>query len=271
MTLRGFLFTLFFTGLLFSLSAHEATAGAKMMPHRAYYSAAIGDVKQTSRVVDVQGAIVMEAVESCEGWQTTEGTRLLLSNSQGGESVVDVRFLGWESKNGLVFRFNYTHHNDGSVQENMLGEAKIRSKGAAGEATFSRPPVVPLALPEKIVFPTEYILKLIERADAGEFLFSQVVFDGTKMGGAYEINAVIGRPYAFPAGRKAGLERLAGERGWPVRLAYFPIGSSEPEPEFEIGVRLLRSGIAESMVFDYGDFTITSRLERVEWLAAPKC
>lgn len=248
-----------------------AHAEGMLAPHRAYYSATIGELKQGSQIVSAQGKMVIELAQSCEGWETVQGTQLLLANNQGDEFSVNVRFTGWESRDGLKFHFNYVHKNNEIVQEEMLGKAEIPAKGKGGTVVFSKPAHGELRLPKGTVFPTEHLSMLIADAEAGRLLFSKPVFDGTMNEGAYEISAVIGKPYAFPEGKKDGLARLSGHRGWPVRLAFFPHGAADAMPEIEIGVWLFPSGVAERMVFDHGDFTIVSKLERVEWLPRPKC
>ncbi len=257
---------------------HGARAETKLLPHRAYYSATIGEVKRGSQVVDAQGKMAVEVAQSCEGWETVQNSRLRLANSQGGEFDVDVQFTGWESRDGLQFHFNYVHKNNGVVQMELLGKAEIPEKGGDGTVTFSQPANAKMTLPKGTIFPTEHLSMLLAHADAGKILFSKLVYDGTKRDGAYEMSAVFSKPYIFsgkeaegPNAKKDGLERLAGARGWPVRLALFPHGAVDAMPEIEIGIRLLDSGVASHLLFDHGDFTISSKLERIEWLPSPKC
>jgi len=262
---------LFQAVLLVLFGAHTAHAEPGLVPHRAYYSAKIAQVKQASQIVNAQGKMVIEFAASCEGWETTQGTQLLLTNNRGDEFVMDVRFTSWESRDGRQFHFNYVHKKNQIVQVELLGRAEIPARGMAGTVLFSKPAPGEIALPKGTVFPTEHLSMLMAHADAGKVLFSKAVFDGTTGEGAYEISAVLGKPYRFPEGKKDGLERLSGDRVWPVRLAFFPHGAVDAMPEMEIGVWLLRSGVAERIVSDHGTFVIASELERVEWLPSPEC
>ncbi|MCE2510162.1 MAG: DUF1849 family protein [Alphaproteobacteria bacterium] len=259
--------------LLFVLFPFQETlAGTKLASHRAYYSAAIGEVKNTSQIVDANGGMVMELTESCEGWESVQGTRLVLLNSRGDEFLADVHYTSWESRDGLQFHFNYVHRSNGQIQEELLGRATFPARGEAGRVTFSKPSKTSLALPASVRFPTEHLLGLLEQAEAGTQIYEAPLYDGTKVDGLYDVNAFIGKPFiAKPAEGEASLGRLAGERGWPMRLAYFPFGTGDAVPEVEISIRLLESGIAERMVFDHGDFTIIGTLERIDWLPQPDC
>ncbi len=257
--------------LLMFFSAHMAHAEAGLAPHRAYYSAKIAQVKQTSQIVNAQGKMVIELAESCEGWETVQGTELLFTNNRGEDFVMDIRFTSWESRDGRQFHFNYVHKKNDIVQMELLGRAEFPEKGMAGTAFFSKPAHGEVSLPKGAVFPTEHLSMLIAHADAGKMLFSKAVFDGTTDGGPYEISAVLSQPDRFPEGKKDGLERLSGEYVWPIRLAFFSHGAVDAMPEMELGVWLLRSGVAERIVSDHDTFVIASELERVEWLPSPKC
>ena len=262
-------------GLLFFLlffPFQGALAGAGLVSHRAYYSATIGEVKRNSQILNASGGFVMEVAKSCEGWESVQSTQLVLLNSLGEESLAEVRYTSWESRDGLQFHFNYVHRNNGKVREALLGRAEIPAKGEAGSVTFSKPSDTTLDLPASVIFPTEHLLGLLEHADADAQIYQAPLYDGTKVDGVYNVSAFIGKPFiAEPVKEEASLARLSGERGWLVRFAYFPFGTVDAVPEVEIGVHLLRSGVAERMVFDHGDFTIIGTLERIDWLPKPEC
>ena len=64
---------------------------------------------------------------------------------------------------------------------------------------------------------------------------------------------------------------LRNQPSWLIRLAFFPPGARESQPEYEIGAEILANGIARSMTLDYGDFAIDARLLQLEALPRPKC
>ncbi|MEE8560076.1 MAG: DUF1849 family protein, partial [Alphaproteobacteria bacterium] len=64
---------------------------------------------------------------------------------------------------------------------------------------------------------------------------------------------------------------LTSRPSWRMRLAFFPVQSAAPEPDYELGVRLFDNGVAGDLVLDYGDFTLLATLERIEALAKPAC
>ena len=68
--------------------------------------------------------------------------------------------------------------------------------------------------------------------------------------------------------REAGLESEAVRH---VRMAFFPAGSKNPEPEFELGVDYRRDGIARAIRQDFGDFVVVLTPESIGTLAGPEC
>ncbi|MNC91316.1 hypothetical protein D3C83_75540 [compost metagenome] len=91
------------------------------------------------------------------------------------------------------------------------------------------------------------------------------MFDGSEIEDPAEVNAVIGRMEpADPAEAKAN--PLLGRPGWRVRLAFFPAEGQAPQPDYEIGLKLLDNGVSTDMIIDYGDFSVRARLRELEVL-----
>jgi len=101
---------------------------------------------------------------------------------------------------------------------------------------------------------------------------SYSVFDGARLDGAFQVNAVIGRmrPNAGPPVR--GDVGLLRQPSWSVRLAFFAAGDQgSANPEYELTLDLLANGVARSMVLDYGDFAVDARLVQLQALPRPRC
>jgi hypothetical protein len=114
---------------------------------------------------------------------------------------------------------------------------------------------------------------LIESARAGEKLLGVRVFDGSRMDGAFQVNAVIGKPPRSAAGPspRGDVALLRNQPSWLIRLAFFPPGQTSAQAEYEIGAEILANGVARSMTLDYGDFAIDARLQQIEALPRPRC
>jgi hypothetical protein len=99
------------------------------------------------------------------------------------------------------------------------------------------------------------------------------VFDGARLDGAFQVNAVIGRPPKPAAGTPAvrGDVSLLRQPAWGVRFAFFANGDSGAPPEYELALDLLANGVARSMLLDYGDFAVDARLIQIQALPRPKC
>ena len=150
----------------------------------------------------------------------------------------------------------------------MGGQGARGGKGKAVTAVGERPKGKKFHLPKGWIFPTEHVVQLIERAEAGEKRLFRVVFDGASLDGPLEVNAIIG---SLIKGNKDGEEALTNRPSWRMRLAFFPVKASASVPDYELGVRLFDNGVAEDFVLDYGDFTVLAKLEKIEVLPQPSC
>ena len=100
------------------------------------------------------------------------------------------------------------------------------------------------------------------------------MFDGARLDGAFQVNAVISRSTraanAPPVRGDVGL--LRNQPSWNVRLAFFAAGDQgSANPEYELALDLLGNGIARSMLLDYGDFAVDARLVQLQALPRPRC
>lgn len=263
---RGVLFAALVC-LIWGLPA--VSKSAELAPHRALYSLSLGRASMASGIVAAHGALFLEWKETCDGWTAKQRTVLRLLKTEGPEIEADTSFASWESKDGLNYQFSVRDLRDGKLFEELRGRADLKGKGQAGKAAFSRPEPLRLALPAGAIFPTEHIQQLIDGAVAGDDRVWRIVFDGATLDGAFEVNAVIGRP--IPPEPELDFEPIVNRLSWRMRLAFFPVDSNEPEPRYEMSVRLLDNGVARDMVFDYGDFTINAQLEPIEALSRPDC
>jgi len=244
-----------------------------LVPHRATYDMKLSVARPNSGIVEVNGRMVLEMVDSCEAWEVKQRIKLKFLRNDGEEFDTDSSFTSYETKDGLGLRFSVRNIQDQEVEEELRGHADLDATGGKGRASFSLPEARSFELPAGTLFPTTHLALIIRHARDGDKSVSYSVFDGARLDGAFTVNAVIGKPPrgAAPAVRgDVGL--LRGQPAWGVRLAFFAAGDQgSANPEYELALDLLANGIARSMLLDYGDFAVDARLVQIQALPRPRC
>lgn len=257
-----------------SLVAGAATAAdARLQSHRAAYVLTLGAAK-SSGISSIDGAMTIDWQETCDGWTMSQRMRFRLFDADGEAIENDITFSSWEARDGTSYRFTMRSQRDGDTIEELRGRASLGGPGKGGKAVFTQPADEVLELPPGTLFPSEHSLLLIDRARAGDRSFARPVFDGASADGAMEVNGIIG-PVLPPGDEsvnpKVGTDLLAGE-SWRVRLAFFRTDNQgASEPEYETSMRMYGNGIGTDFVFDYPEFSIKARLERLQAIPAPRC
>ncbi len=248
-------------------------AEAELASHRAAYSLSLGTAK-VSGVSAIDGAMSVDWQETCDGWTMAQRMRFRVFDADGESMENDITFSSWEARDGLSYRFTMRTLRNGEVADELRGRASLAGAGKGGKAVFTEPENEVLELPPGTMFPTEHTLQLIDRMKQGERNFTRLVFDGATVDGAMDVNAVMGAPIAPDA--PAADNRVAGEllkgESWRVRLAFFRTDDQRgSEPEYETSMRLFANGVGLDFVFDYQEFSIKARLERLDALPRPRC
>lgn len=254
-------------GLLGATS--PAAAGAGIVPHRATYDMGLASVRSSANVADVRGKMSFEWADACDGWTIEQRFQLDFVYAEGDRVAMTTNYVTWEAKDGKSYRFNVRKLTNGKLDEELRGEAEMRPDG--GLARYARPQEAEVPLPRGTMFPTGHTIALIGHAQAGEKVFGSLVFDGSDEEGLTEISAALGlKAEPAAAGAEPRGELLRGVH-WPVRMAFFPPSSDSAAPEYEMSMDLLENGVARSMLIDYGDFTVSAKLEKVEAIPRPRC
>lgn len=283
-----------------ALPALAAGADMRLMPHRVLYNMTLGHAEQGASVSDARGTMFYRFEPSCDGWEVE--TRVSMRLHYGPGEDADVVQTTWsyssfESYDGKRFVFDVEHNRDGEPLEAFSGKAKMDDTG--GSADFDNPDGAVVTLPVATIFPGRHLTRLLAKARAGEMRYIEKVFDGASINNPYEVNSfIVGQvvngnvardqtPAAGPMhARSHGVPEAAGTTAqfrtvsvadlpaspvWRVRMAYFPIGSPDVVPEFEIEVDYREDGVAQHIVQDFGDFTLNVTPTRFEALPYPKC
>ncbi len=244
-----------------------------LVPHRATYDMKLAVSRPNSGIVDVNGRMVIETVEACEGWEVRQRIKLTFLRTDNDEFTTDSSFSSYESKDGLSLRFSVRNIQDDEVEEELRGHADLEAPGGKGRANFSLPEARSFELPVGTLFPTTHLALVIRHARNGDQSASYYVFDGARLDGAFRVNAVIGKaPRATGAPPVRGdVSLLRNQPSWSVRFAFFAAGDQGAQPEYEMALDLLGNGISRSMLLDYGDFAVDARLVQLQSLPRPQC
>jgi hypothetical protein len=244
-----------------------------LAPHRATYDMKLSVARSSSGIIEVNGKMMLETVDACDGWEIKQRIKLAFLRSDGEEFETDSNFTSYESKDGLQLRFSVRNAQNDEMEEELRGRADLDGLGGKGRATFTLPESRSFELPAGTLFPTTHMERVIKHARDGDKSVSYKVFDGARLDGAFNVNAVIGRPVKPVAGVPPirGDIGLLRNQAWNVRLAFFASDDLGAQPEYELALDLLANGVARSMLLDYGDFAVDARLIQIQALPRPKC
>jgi hypothetical protein len=245
-----------------------------LAPHRATYEMKLSVARANSGIVEANGNMVLETVDACDGWEVKQRIKLTFLRNDGEEFVTDSNFPSYETKDGLELRFSVRNAQNDEIEEELRGKAELEAQGGKGRASFTLPEARSFELPAGTLFPTTHLMLIIKHAREGDQSVSYKVFDGARLDGAFQVNAVIGKP-PRPTGPvpliRGDVGLLRNQQAWGVRFAFFANGDQGAQPEYELALDLLANGVARSMLLDYGDFAVDAKLIQIQSLLRPKC
>ncbi|WP_245613118.1 cell envelope integrity EipB family protein [Skermanella stibiiresistens] len=250
-------------------SASPAQAAVEIAPHRAIYKMSLASSRNNSTVSDVRGQMMFEWADACDGWTIEQRFQLRFQYSEGEQVDMSTNYATWEAKDGQTYRFNVRKLVNGELDEELRGTAEAHAD-RPGVARYVKPEEQEIELPGGTLFPSMHTIQLLRHAADGDKVFGTTVFDGSDTEGATEINTVMGLRKDLAQDKRFD-SRLFHGKIWPVRMAFFPLASDDAAPEYEMGLQLLENGVAQSMLIDYGDFTVAAVLEQIESLPRPRC
>jgi hypothetical protein len=135
-----------------------------------------------------------------------------------------------------------------------------------------------LALPQRVYFPIQHSIALIDAAHMGKRSFRADLYDGSEKGEkVYDTISMIGR--VIPAGgnrqlaRVKNAERLDTIAAWPVSIGYFEPNSDKTDavPVYELTFWFFENGVSRKLFIDYGEFAIQGELAQITFHEPSKC
>jgi len=96
-----------------------------LVPHRATYDMKLNVARPNSGIVEVNGRMVLEMVDSCDAWEVKQRIKLKFLRNDGEEFDTDSSFTSYETKDGLGLRFSVRNIQDQEVEEELRGHADL--------------------------------------------------------------------------------------------------------------------------------------------------
>lgn len=240
-----------------------------LLPHHAVYRLSLASTRDGSAIAGVVGGMDFQWNDVCQGWTTEQKFRVRFLYTQGEDQEMSTSYTTWEAKDGHSYRFNVHKVAAGQPDEDLRGEAVQDAKG--GIVHFQKPQHADIPLEAGTMFPTAHTRMLIENAlRGGGDLQVRPVFDGSEVEGANAVSAIIGKPKSLAADA-ISVDALRRPQGWPVHLAFFSRDAQQATPDYDTRMTLLDNGVIQSMLIDYGDFTVRADLVSLQALPHPGC
>lgn len=242
------------------VSAEAMAAGiGRMASHRAAYRLDLGEARG-SGITAVRGAMVFDVADACEGWATRQRMTMTVVDRDGREIETVSDYATYEAKDNSNLRFSLTQSTQGAVSQRVSGEAQLRPDGS-GTVRFSEPAGQEETLPAGTLLPMRHTVLAVEAARAGQRLFAAPLFDGTTNEGAQDTTTIIPSWVAAPGEPRFPL--LANQASGHMRIAFFERdatgGGGAAQPEYEVGLRYYENGVADEIVMDFGEFSVTGQ------------
>ncbi len=263
-------------GISFAVSA-DARA-ADLLSYEAVYALRLTHASSSGGPRAATGTFESRFVETCDGWDTKSHTLINLAFSDGASFRNERYFSSLEAKTGQAYSFAALTLKNGKTVEAYKGTAELTKRG--GRARYELPApegqkngkVILLALPQGTLFPTAHSNALLGSAEKGTPLFRRVVLSGSSSVGPRIMSTAIGPQLAEVHADAADIDRgLLDVPSWRMSSAYFNLGEKRDRPNFEMFLRLSKSGVTESFEQTFGDFTVSATLQRLRRVESPVC
>lgn len=236
--------------------------------HRALYTLSVARLDPRNYRHGIAGGLSLEFVPACDGYVLNQ--RFVIETTTDDGTILNNMVLNsWESLDGKSFRFKMRDEVNGDVEQELKGEGKLSSRG--GSVHFAQPQDTDLDLPPMTLFPTEHTVRLLALARSGGNWLQTSIYDGASADAYSEVGGFIGGELPVETGNDPVVAPLRGQRSWHIRLAYFTSDKAQDTPDYEIAYRLYENGVADDIVFDYGDYAIRAKLKLLELKPREAC
>lgn len=245
---------------------------ARLQPYKAVYLLSLGRT-EGGHLVAVEGRFTSELTMTCAGNATSTRMMLTGTKTSGEKFIVTTESGGWESRDGLSFRYRSVVRENGEVRSSLTGNAKFTTLGGPGSATLQQGPTETkeVTIPAGAMFPLQFTLSLVRAAARGVAQTTATVFDGQDFeNGMQKMNLEIlaPRPSELAIIQNAHIEP---NRVWAVHSRDRRIMEGAGGLIHSGGMSILPNGVIESMYRNINGGVVNMVLEKLEMSDAPHC
>ena len=262
-------------GLLFALqqSADETEASrsgnvapVNFVSHKALYDIELSGIRSGSQIVNIQGQMLYELQNICDGWVTNHSFNILYEYADTPPLRIKSDFSTHERADGSVLNFTSQRKRNGDIFEALRGQA-LGNQKHKGEATFSQPEGLTYSLPPGTLFPIAHTQQVARQIANNQAFNTHVIFDGSDEDGPVQVSSFIGAvrdDFDRYKDKDAIDFALVDSPARNVRLAFFPYLDNQAKADYEMDLVFHENGIISDMLIDYQDFSVVQTLTAVE-------
>ena len=243
--------------------AHAAPLAA----HHALYKLTLDATKEEG-VLAASGTMSYDVLDTCSGWTTAQHLVIDLTNKDGQDVRMVSDYATLESKDGTHLDFHTREMTGQSVTQQLDGTAVLDHSGGKGHADFTSPEKKSVLLPIGTLLPMAHTNAIIDAAMTGKKFLSVPLFDGTGSDGAEDTFVTI-ESWKPPVEQK--WSALSGLTFGRVHIAFFDRTNDSETPTYEIGMKYYANGVADTMVMNFGDFSMDGALDQFELHPPARC
>ena len=253
--------------MLLSAAVSGRAVAAPLAAHHAVYKLTLDATKEEG-VMAASGTMSYDVVDSCSGWTTAQHLVIDLTNKDGQDVRMVSDYATLESKDGTHLDFHTKEMTGSSVTQQLDGTAVLERSGGKGHADFTSPEKKTVLLPLGTLLPMAHTNAILDAAMAGRKFLSVPLFDGTGADGAEDTFVTIENWKPAVEQKWSALSGLPFGR---VHIAFFDRTSDSETPTYEIGMKYYANGVADTMVMNFGEFSMDGALDQFELRPLAHC
>jgi len=248
-------------------------AEVNLMSFESVYELSLDRADESTGITAYEGLLAINWEDACIGYTADQRIGAVIWNQEGGETISDFHTTSWEARDQTQFRFRSTSRFDTRLVEEVVGEARRKSRDNDGTLIFEKPDTRELELSKDVLFPSEYLSQVIQTGLQGQNSFKAYLVDGSAEIEVFDAVTFIGPPKTLSADELdfAGAEFLEGLTYWNVQMGYHDPQSQDSVPDVTVGMRLFENGVATDLLLDYGDLALKGRLQELKAIEGAGC
>ena len=252
---------------IFSILIVKPAVSAQLLSHNAIYSLNIKQINKNSSLEGGQGRSVYEIKQVCNGWNVNEDYILVYEYANNKNAKIFSSHKTFENTNGTQHSFEHSEKSDFNGESNYEGYIQKINNKIIGSLIGKNKKE--LSFNKDVLFPVDHLKQLINIAkNKGNFFTSKVFFGSENKKFIKTVSAFISKK------RNSKIKNntyLSNKMIWPIKLAFYPNGTIQSKPDYEITIELDEVGVVHSYNVNYGDFIVQANLQKIRILEITEC